>query len=79
VRLPRGYLDVGRARPTDPGVRGNLNANVQSLDRLAQLLQRRYRRAAGRSFVLLMAELPRGRRFNTDDIETQPIPVLQLA
>jgi hypothetical protein len=58
-------------------VRANPDANTHSLGRLARLLQRRYRRAAGRSFVMLMAELPRGRLYNTDDLETQPIPILR--
>jgi len=57
-------------------VRGNLETATHSLDRLARLLQRRYRRAVGRSFVMLMAQAPRGRWFNSDDAETQPIPVL---
>jgi len=59
-------------------VRGNLDPTTHSLGRLARLLQRRYRRAPGRSFVMLMAEPPRGRQWNTDDVATQPIPVLQV-
>jgi hypothetical protein len=27
--------------------------------------------------VMLMAELPRGRLYDTDDLETQPIPTLR--
>ena len=58
-------------------VRGKLEANTPSLGRLAHLLQRRYDRAPERSFVVLMAEPPRGRLYDTDDLETQPIPVMR--
>lgn len=58
-------------------MRAKLEANTQSLGRLARLLQRRYKRTSERSFVMLVAELPRARQFDTDDLETQPIPVLR--
>jgi hypothetical protein len=59
-------------------VRANLEPNPRSLERLAQLLQRRNDETSGRSFVMLIADLDRARRGNTDDISTQPMPVLSF-
>jgi hypothetical protein len=57
-------------------VRHKLEANTLNLGRLAQLLQRRYRRATARSFVMLAAHRSKPWHRNTDDVETQPIAVL---
>jgi len=54
-------------------VRVNLDDRVRSLERLANLLRTRFEAASGRSFVMLFADLRRG---TTDDITTQPMPVL---
>jgi hypothetical protein len=56
-------------------VRPNPEENMRSLERLAHLLRRRHDASSGRSFVMLMADLQR--RYNTDDMTTQPMPVLR--
>jgi hypothetical protein len=48
----------------------------RTLERLAQLLRDRHDASPGRSFVMLMADLRN--RYNTDDLTTQPMPVLRL-
>ena len=50
------------------------DANKQALARLANLLRRRYRRQAGRDFVLLVADVYRAPPVS-DDLATQPIRV----
>jgi hypothetical protein len=57
------------ARPFEP--------NPRSLERLARLLQRRYAPSSGRCFVMLAADLGRARGFITDDLATQPMPVMR--
>ncbi|HET7499582.1 MAG TPA: hypothetical protein VFK02_01210 [Kofleriaceae bacterium] len=69
---------IGRPRSSQLYMRASVEGNAQSLGRLAQLLQRRYRRSTVRSFVMLMADIPRARFRNTDDLETQRLPVLRL-
>ena len=56
-------------------VRVNLDDRVRSLERLAYLLRNRFAPASGRSFVMLFADLRRG---TTDNIATQPMPVLKV-
>jgi hypothetical protein len=48
---------------------------MRSLERLAHLLRSRHDASSGRTFVMLMADLRR--RYNTDDMTTQPMPVLR--
>jgi hypothetical protein len=59
-------------------MRAPVESNTQNLGRLAQLLQRRYRWSPARSFVMLFADLPRVRYHNTDNLETQRLPVLHM-
>lgn len=57
-------------------VRSNLDPSPRTLERLARLLRDRHDASTGRSFVMLMANLRF--RYNTDDIATQPMPVLRM-
>jgi hypothetical protein len=57
-------------------VRANSEERNRSLQRLAHVLRRRFDSSSGRSFVMLIADL-QNRGLNTDDIATQPMPVLE--
>lgn len=69
---------AGHTWPSQPVMRAPREANTQALRRLAQLLQRRYECSSARSFVMLMADVPRARFHDTDDLETQRLPVLRI-
>jgi hypothetical protein len=67
-------LHGAKPRPKSYMVRANVDERSRSLQRLAQVLRRRFDSSSGRSFVMLIADLRRG---STDDISTQPMPVLR--
>jgi hypothetical protein len=57
-------------------VRSNPEPSPKTLERLAQLLRHRHNPSSGRSFVMLLAA-GQVDRPNTDDLATQPIPVMR--
>jgi hypothetical protein len=57
-------------------VRANPETSPRTLQRLAQLLTDRHDAASGRSFVMMIADLRR--RYDTDDLATQPMPVIRI-
>jgi len=55
-----------------------VDTNLSGLDRLAQLLRFRFGSSSRRSFVLLAANVGWPRMANTNDQETQRLPVMQV-
>lgn len=80
--LPRWYPNAGSMQTlhgrSTPAVRTNPEPSPKTLERLAQLLRDRHKPSSGRSFVMLLADRPNTRP-NTDDLATQPIPVMRSA
>ena len=74
--IPERYLTAAPVRSNAQDVKLELDAKTWGLIRLAQLLQRRYRRMVERSFVMMMVDLHRLRpQIIGDTLATQPLRV----